>query len=90
MLDFCKSLIGSTFWEVTKRLHYALGCMLTCMRWYLAYPLSLRYIDEMMQALGVFVGYAKVHRCSIKVLPVMEAIFRRNHTVCRSWFMDDT
>jgi transposase-like protein len=54
------------------------------MCWYLAYPLSLRYIDEMMHALGVFVGYAKVHRWSIKVLPVIAAIFHRNHTVCRS------
>jgi len=28
--------------------------MLTCMRWYLAYPLSLRYIDEMMQGARCF------------------------------------
>jgi putative transposase len=28
--------------KVLKRLHYPLEVMLTCVRWYVAYPLSLR------------------------------------------------
>jgi putative transposase len=32
--------------KVLKRLHYPLEVMLTCVRWYVAYPLSLRHIEE--------------------------------------------
>ncbi len=35
--------------KVIQRLHYPLEVMLTCVRWYAAYPLSLRHIEEMMQ-----------------------------------------
>jgi len=36
--------------------------MLVCVRWYAAYPLSLRHIEEMMAERGVFVDHAAVHR----------------------------
>jgi putative transposase len=49
MLDFRPSLINSTLRDVLKRLHYPLGVMRICVRWYVAYPLSLRRIEEMMQ-----------------------------------------
>ncbi len=42
MLDFRKSLINATLRNALKRLHYPLEVMLTCVRWYVAYPLSLR------------------------------------------------
>jgi hypothetical protein len=32
--------------RVLKRLHYPLDVMLTCVRWYVAYPLSLRHLEE--------------------------------------------
>ena len=51
-----------TFRKVLKRLHYPLEVMLTCVRWYVAYPLSLRHIEEMMRERGVFVDHATVHR----------------------------
>ena len=41
MLDFRKSLINSTLNKIPQRLHYPLEVMLTCVRWYVAYPLSL-------------------------------------------------
>jgi transposase-like protein len=44
--------------KVIKRLHYPLDVMLTCVRWYVAYPLSLRHIEEMMQERGVFGDHA--------------------------------
>jgi len=34
--------------KVLKRLHYPLDMMLLCVRWYVAYPLSLRHLEEMM------------------------------------------
>jgi len=50
MLDFHKSLINSALRKVLKRVHYPLEVMLTCVRWYVAYPLSLRHVEEMMQS----------------------------------------
>jgi transposase-like protein len=51
--------------------------MSTCVRWYVAYPLSLRNIEEMMRERGVFVDHATVHRWAIKMVPVLAAVFRR-------------
>jgi putative transposase len=91
MLDFCNSLINSTLNKVLKRMHYPLEVMLTCVRWYVAYPLSLRHVEEMMQERGVFVDHSTVHRWAIKVLPVMAAVFRqRKRLVGGSWRMDET
>ena len=39
--------------KMLKRLHYPLEIMLVCARWYAAYPLSLRHIEEMMHERGV-------------------------------------
>ena len=77
--------------KVIKRLHYPLEVMLVCVRWYSAYPLSLRHIEEMMAERGVFVDHATVHRWSIKILPVLAAVFRRRkRPVGISWRMDET
>ena len=77
--------------KVIKRLHYPLEVMLVCVRWYAAYPLSLRHIEEMMAERGVFVDHATVHRWAIKMLPVLAAVLRRRkRAVGRSWRMDDT
>ncbi len=48
--------------KVLKRLDCPLEMMLVCVRWYAAYPSSLRYIEEMMAERGVFVDHATVHR----------------------------
>ena len=55
MFDFPKIVIYGALRKVLKRLHYPLEVMLTCVRWYVAYPLSLRHIEEIMQERGVFV-----------------------------------
>ncbi len=53
--------------------------------------MSLRHIEEMVQERGVFLYHSTVHRWAIKVLPVMEAIFRRRKRhVGGSWRMDET
>jgi len=77
MLDFRKSSIIGALRKVLIRLHYPLEVMLTCVRWYVAYPLSLRHIEEMMRERGVFVDHATVHRWAIKMVPVLAAVFRR-------------
>jgi transposase-like protein len=77
--------------KVIKRMHYPLEVMLTCVRWYVAYPLSLRHIEEMMAERGVFVDHATIHRWALKILPTLIKVFRgRKRSVGKSWRMDET
>jgi transposase-like protein len=77
--------------KALKRLHYPLDIMLTCVRWYVAYPLSLRHLEEMMSERGIEVDHSTVHRWAMKLLPVFEKVFRRHkRTVGKSWRMDET
>jgi transposase-like protein len=56
-----------------------------------AYPLSLRHIEEMMAERGVFVDHATIHRWALKIVPVLVKVFRgRKRPVCKSWRMDET
>jgi hypothetical protein len=77
--------------KVIQRMHYPLEVMLTCVRWYVAYPLSLRHLEEMMAERSVVVAHATVHRWSIKIVPVLALLFRRRkRPVGKSWRMDET
>ncbi|MGF6292639.1 IS6 family transposase [Paraburkholderia youngii] len=77
--------------KVLKRLHYPLDVMLLCVRWYVAYPLSLRHLEQMMAERGIAVDHSTVHRWALKLLPVLEKAFRRRkRTVSKSWRMDET
>jgi transposase-like protein len=77
--------------KVLKRLHYPLEVMLVCARWYAAYPLSFRHLEEMMHERGVFVDHSTVHRWALKILPIMALILRRpKRPVGTSWRMDET
>lgn len=72
-------------------MHYPLEVMLVCVRWYAAYPLTLRHIEEMMAERGVIVDHATVHRWAIKMLPNLSVVFRcRKKPVGTSWRMDET
>ncbi|WP_367190340.1 IS6 family transposase [Burkholderia sp. Ed8] len=77
--------------KVFKRLHYPFDVMLLCVRWYVAYPLSLRHLEEMMAERGLSVDHSTVHRWAIKMLPRLEKTFRRRkRPVGRSWRVDET
>ncbi len=77
--------------RVVQRMHYPLEVMLVCVRWYSAYPLSFRQIEEMMAERGVFVDHSTLHRWSMKMLPVLATAFRRRkRPVGKSWRMDET
>jgi transposase-like protein len=62
--------------KVIKRMHGPLEVMLTWVRWYVTYPLSLRHIEELMAERGVFVAHATVHRWAQKTVPVLVKVFR--------------
>src|SRR5471032_1654076 len=77
--------------KALKRLHYPLDIMLTCVLWYVAYPLSLRHLEEMMSERAVSVDHSTVHRWAIKLLPALGKAFGpRKQKVGRSWRMDET
>ena len=77
--------------QAIKRLHYPVEIMLVCVRWYVAYPLSLRHLEEMMAERGVLVDHSTIHRWAIKMLPVLAAVCRRRKfSVGMSWRMDET
>jgi putative transposase len=66
--------------------------ILTCVRWYLAYPLSYRNLEEMMAERGVSVDHSNIYRWVQKFTPKLEATFRQSkmRLVGTSWRMDET
>jgi hypothetical protein len=62
MVPLRVQLSNSTLHRVVKRLHFPLEIMLVCVRWYSAYSLSLRNLEEMMAERGVMANHATVHR----------------------------
>lgn len=62
-----------------------------CVRWYVAYSLSLRDLEEMMAERGFEVDHSSVHRWVIKLVPLFEKAFRKHkRPVGVSWRMDET
>lgn len=60
-------------------------------RWYVAYPISYRQLEEMMGERGVAVDHATLNRWVIKYAPKVEQQFRRHQRpVGRSWRLDET
>src|SRR5262245_31273762 len=60
-------------------------------RWYVAYPISYRQLEEMMKERGVSVDHSTLNRWVIKYAPEIEKQFRlRKRPVGRSWRMDET
>ncbi len=77
--------------KVLKRLHYPLDVILLCVRWYVAYSLSLRNLEEIMAERGIEVDHSSVHRWVIKLVPLIEKAFRKyKRPVGRSWRMDES
>jgi hypothetical protein len=48
-----------------KGAHFVKDIILTCVRWYVAYPLSYRHVEELMQERGVSVDHATINRTAI-------------------------
>jgi putative transposase len=74
-----------------KGAHFLKDIILTCVRWYLAYLLSYRHVEELMQEHGVAVDHSTVNRWVLKYSPQLEEAFhRRKCPVWMSWRMDET
>src|SRR4051795_4363820 len=60
-------------------------------RWYVAYPISYRQLEEMMGERGVAVDHSTLNRWVIKYAPEFDKQFRRRQrSVGRSWRLDET
>ena len=74
-----------------KGAHFPPDIILPCVRWYVAYPLSTRHIEELMLESGVYVDHSTVNSWVIKYSPQLEEAFhRRKRPVWVSWRMDET
>src|SRR5215470_13352121 len=74
-----------------KGAHFLQEIILMGVRWYLAYPLSYRHGEELMEECGVAVDHATLQRWVVKYSPQLEAVFhRRKQSICISWHMDET
>jgi transposase-like protein len=53
--------------------HFAKDIILVGVRWYVAYPLSYRHVEELMEERGVSVDHATIQRWVVKYSPQLES-----------------
>ena len=74
-----------------KGRHFDQSVILLCVRWYLAYGLSLRDLEEMMVERGIRVDHSTVHRWVLRFSPWLLKNFNlRKRAVTRKWHVDET
>jgi putative transposase len=74
-----------------KGMRFPVEVILVCIRWYAAYPLSYRHLEEIMNERGVSVDHSTVNRWAIRFLPLIETQSRKHkRKVGLSWRMDET
>jgi putative transposase len=74
-----------------KGTHFPTEVILIGVRWYVAYPLSTRHVEELMEERGVDVDHSTINRWTIKYSPQLEEAFhRRKQPVWVSWRMEET
>ena len=75
-----------------QRLHYPVETILLCLRWNLAYSLSLRNLEEMMLDRGIKVDYSTIHRWVLRLSLLLLKISKKHRTIYASgnWYADET
>lgn len=74
-----------------KGRHFDRSVILLCVRWYLAYNLSLRDLEEMMAERGLSVDHSTVHRWVVHFsLELLDRFNRRKRSITGKWHMDET
>jgi putative transposase len=74
-----------------KGAHFPPEVILLGIRWYVAYPLSTRHVEALLEERGVEVDHSTINRWVIKYSPQLaEAFHRRKRPVWLSWRMDET
>ncbi|MCU8033298.1 MAG: IS6 family transposase [Shewanella sp.] len=71
--------------------HFPTDIIMQALRYYLAYKLSYREIEEMFADRNIHFDHSTLNRWVIKYAPQLEAVFRkRKRRVSGSWRMDET
>jgi len=74
-----------------KGRHFQQDMILQSVRWYLAYSLSCRNIEEMMEERGFSVDHSTINRWVIYFSPKLEQAFHRHKKrTGKRWRMDET
>ena len=74
-----------------KGSHFERDVILWGVRWYVAYPISYRQLEEMMEERGVEVDHSTLNRWVVKYVPLLDQQFRaRKRPVGSSWRLDET
>ncbi len=74
-----------------KGRHFDQSIILLCVRWYLAYGLSLRDLKEMMAERGISIDHSTIHRWVVRFSPLLlERFNRRKRAVTGKWHADET
>ena len=72
--------------------HFQKDLILMAVRWYVAYSLSYRDIEELMAERGVTVDHSTLNLWVVHYAPLLEESFRKNNKrlVGSSWRMDES
>jgi transposase-like protein len=74
-----------------KGMRFPIDVILVCIRWYVAYPLSYRHLEDIMEERGVSVDHSSINRWAVRFLPLIEKMSRKHkRPVGGSWRMDET
>src|SRR6266849_4447132 len=74
-----------------KGAHFPHDIILMGVRWYVAYPLRYRHVEELLEERGVPIDHATIQRWVVTYSPQLEEAFhRRKRPVWVSWRMDET
>ena len=61
-----------------KGMRFPIDVILVCNRRYVAYPLSYRHLEELMEERGVSVDHLSINRWAIRFLPLIEKLARKH------------
>ena len=76
---------------IFKGRHFPKDLILMAVRWKVAYPLSYRNIEELMEERGAELDHSTVQKWVVHYAPELEEVFRkRKKPVGKSWRMDET
>lgn len=73
-------------WKHTERM-----IIIMAVRWYLAYSLSYRQVEELLAERGIFVDHSTIHRWVVEYSPKLLKKFHKcKKKIHKSWRMDET
>jgi transposase-like protein len=71
--------------------HFDRSMILLCVRWYLAYSMSLRDLEKIMAERGISVDHATIYRWVVRYSPkLLQSFKQRERTVTGKWHVDET